>query len=509
VAGEGRGGSPLWTGGSGGSGRSSGRSRASPPRDQSLAGDRVEPSSSKAITPPPSSGANTPRAMAQGRPERGGDEASPVALTISVLLGEDVVALPPNPRRPKVPVPPHSKLMARIFSHVRVGVSLAIVVLGVVALGSQAHASPSPNSGAVVGTPLPAGWELCVLDGVGAPGTADNVADLDEWQVVEGGSTNNAAAYNPFNVRQVTDSTGAPLPAVIGPGGFPAFATWAAGCAATVATLLQPVMAPIVTALMAGDVSVPGIFLFDVDQSPWCAPSADGIPCYATEVLAGEIVQAILNGSSRELTGSLTSYSNTGADLQSYEEAAYVTAADTNLVTAKNVLLVASEHAVSAARATLSRARRALRRLALDDYTDAAASRFESSLPLMGSPDQRDTIGQFYRTIAASLLTDQYDRAETGVRASLSRRQAAASAVAHATSLLDSAQSAENQTLSGLETDVKSVEAGLACTAPSVVTAAASPVGAAGSVAQVWGALQDCLAPPVQAGAPVTASARS
>jgi hypothetical protein len=399
--------------------------------------------------------------------------------------------------------------MARIFGHVRVGVSLAVVVVGVVAIGSPVDASPSPNPGAVVGTPLPPGWELCVLDGVGAPGTAANVADLDEWQVVEGGSTNNAAAYNPFNVRQVTDSTGATLPAVIGPGGFPAFATWVAGCAATVATLLQPVMAPIVTALVAGNVSVPGIFLFDVDQSPWCAPSADGIPCYATEVLAGEIVQALLNGSSRELGGSLTSYSNTGVDLQSYEEAAYVAASDENLVAAKNVLLVASEHAVSAARTTLSGARLALRRLALDDYTDAAASRFESSQPLLGSPDQRDTIGQFYRTIAASLLTDNYNRAEAGVRAAVSKRRAAASSVARATALLDAAQSAQNQILSGLETDVKSVEAGLACTAPSVVTAAVSPVSAPGSVAEVWGALQDCLAPAVQAGAPVTASARS
>jgi len=57
-----------------------------------------------------------------------------------------------------------------------------------------------------------------------------------------GGSTNNTAAYNPFNVRQVTDSTGAALPAVVMSDGFPAFATWAAGCAATVAALLQPIM---------------------------------------------------------------------------------------------------------------------------------------------------------------------------------------------------------------------------------------------------------------------------
>lgn len=399
--------------------------------------------------------------------------------------------------------------MARIFGPLRLGVSLAIVVLGVVALGSPVRANPSPNPGAVVGTPLPSGWELCVLEGVGASGTADNVADLDEWQVVEGGSTNNTAAYNPFNVRQVTDSTGAALPAVVMSDGFPAFATWAAGCAATVAALLQPIMIPIVTALRAGDVAVPGIFLFDVDQSPWCAPSADGIPCYASEVLAGEIVQALLNGSSRQLKSSLTSYSNTGADLRSYQEAAYVVVADQNIVVAKNVLLAASEQAVSVARATLSRATRALRRLALDDYTDAAASRFESSLPLLGSPDQRDSIGQYFLNIAASLLTGHYDRAEAAVKASISKRQAAEASVAHATSALDSAQSAESVTLSGLDSDVKGIEAGLACTVPSVVTAVASPAGNQGGAGQLWGALQDCLAPPDQTGAPVTASATS
>ena len=54
-------------------------------------------------------------------------------------------------------------------------------------------------------TPLPPGWELCILQGVGAPATEANIADLDEWQVAEGGSTNNTAAYNPFNTQRMTD----------------------------------------------------------------------------------------------------------------------------------------------------------------------------------------------------------------------------------------------------------------------------------------------------------------
>ena len=64
------------------------------------------------------------------------------------------------------------------------------------------------------------GLELCVLAGAAAPATRANVADLDEWQVAEGGSTNNAAAYNPFNTRRTTDAQGAPLPVASMVGGF-------------------------------------------------------------------------------------------------------------------------------------------------------------------------------------------------------------------------------------------------------------------------------------------------
>ena len=115
----------------------------------------------------------------------------------------------------------------------------------------------------------------------------DDVANLDEWQLAEGGSTNNSAAYDPFNTKRMTDSNNNPLPGVTSSNGFPAFATWDAGCTATVATLLQPNMAPIVSSLKAGNVSPPEDFLLDVDQSQWCAPSAIGIPCYASEILGG------------------------------------------------------------------------------------------------------------------------------------------------------------------------------------------------------------------------------
>ena len=87
--------------------------------------------------------------------------------------------------------------MTRIFRSVGFVLALATAGLGAgaCALSSGEAAASSPNAF----TPLPPGWELCILQGISAPATAANVADLDEWQAAEGGSTNNTAAFNPYN----------------------------------------------------------------------------------------------------------------------------------------------------------------------------------------------------------------------------------------------------------------------------------------------------------------------
>ena len=143
--------------------------------------------------------------------------------------------------------------MTRIFRSVGFVLALATARLG---LGAVAVTTGGPAAAQGGGfTPLPPGWELCVLQGLGAPATANNVADLDEWQAAEGGSTNNSAAFNPYNTLRTTDSTGAAIPGTVGSGnGFPAFSSWAAGCSATVATLFQPNMWVIDAALRAGNV---------------------------------------------------------------------------------------------------------------------------------------------------------------------------------------------------------------------------------------------------------------
>jgi hypothetical protein len=116
---------------------------------------------------------------------------------------------------------------------------------------------------------------------------------------------------------------------------------------------------------------------------------------------------------------------------------------------------------------------------------------------MLGSPDERDTIGQYFRDIAASHLTDNYESAQTAVKTAVSKRQAAEASVAQATSLVDAAQAAENQALSVLESDAKGIESGLACTAAPTNTAPVSPVGTQLTIGQLWQALQDCLAPPL------------
>ncbi len=205
--------------------------------------------------------------------------------------------------------------MTRIFRSVGFVLALATASLG---LGAFALASGGPVAAQGGGfTPLPPGWELCVLEGVGAPATANNVADLDEWQAAEGGSTNNSAAFNPYNTLRTTDSTGAAIPGTVDSGnGFPAFPSWAAGCSATVATLFQPNMWVITAALRAGNVSPPAAFLAVVDQSSWCAPSATGVPCYvnAMEVTPGSLALDVPASSALDV------YGNVNTDLQSYQQ---------------------------------------------------------------------------------------------------------------------------------------------------------------------------------------------
>ena len=76
---------------------------------------------------------------------------------------------------------PPNHLMKALALTLRLVLAAAAAVLGVGAFSAGSGASVKESS--VGGTPLPAGWELCILQGINAPATQANVADLDEWQL--------------------------------------------------------------------------------------------------------------------------------------------------------------------------------------------------------------------------------------------------------------------------------------------------------------------------------------
>ena len=324
---------------------------------------------------------------------------------------------------------------------------------------------PAAASGA--DTPLPPGWELCVLEGLAAPATPANIADLDEWQAAEGGSTNNTAAYNPFNSLRTTDVTGAPIPGVDTSNNFPAFSTWAAGCSATVATLFQPNMWVITAALRAGNVTPASAFLAVVDQSAWCAVSPAGVPCYVNEVLSGtDTLPASLPVSS-----ALNVYGNVKSDLQGYQQSIEAVSTDQNEIGIRDLALAAADSNVATARSQLGAASRSLQKFAVGEYV---SSGLYSGAPLVSNggsqqlavsqpQDSDGVVAQQYLGVTATNLLAKEGAANGVFKDAQQRRDAASKALAQAAVTLTSDQAAENQDLTLLIKDVGTLEHAGAC----------------------------------------------
>jgi hypothetical protein len=371
-----------------------------------------------------------------------------------------------------------------------IGLALALVIagLGGIALGWTAGGTAAAQSGG--GTPLPTGWELCVLDGLSAPATPANVADLDEWQAAEGGSTNNTAAFNPFNTGRTTDVNGAAIPGVNSANGFPAYANWPGGCSATVATLFQPNMWVITTALRSGAVAPPAAFLAVVDQSAWCAPTADGLPCYASSLIGA----AATLPASLPLSPALEVYGNVTSDLQSYQQAISTVTADQAVLMTRDQALAASELEVKTAHSGLGVAAKALQGFAISEYV---SSGLYSSAPLVNSggsqpltrstPQTQDgVVAQQYLGLAASSLITRDDAALHAVKSSVQQRDEAAKAVTQAALTLTSDEAAENRSLTVLARDVGTLEHAGVCATVTITAPASSasaPTGAASTPA--------------------------
>jgi hypothetical protein len=374
--------------------------------------------------------------------------------------------------------------MTRILRSIGLALALVTAGLGGTALAWTAGDTPAAASGG--GTPLPPGWELCVLEGLSAPATSANVADLDEWQAAEGGSTNNTAAFNPFNTGRTTDTNGAPIAGVVpSSNGFPAFADWAGGCSATVATLFQPNMWVITEALRAGTVAPPAAFLAVVDQSAWCAPSPDGLPCYASSLLgvAGTLPVSFPVSSALDVYGNVTS------DLRSYQQAITSVTADQGSLTSREQALAATQAQLTTARDEFGAASKALQGFAISEYV---SSGLYSSAPLVSSgdaqpltpqtpQDEDGVVVQQYLGVAASNLVDRDKAALSVVKSSVQQRDQASNAVTQAAVTLTSDEVAENRSLTSLVKDVGTLEHAGVCatvtiTAPTPISSA--PTGA-------------------------------
>jgi hypothetical protein len=370
--------------------------------------------------------------------------------------------------------------MTRIFRSVTFVLALATAGLGVGALAWTSGGTAAAQSGGF--TPLPPGWELCVLEGVSAPASANNVADLDEWQAAEGGSTNNTAAFNPFNTGRMTDVTGAAIPGTVSGNGFPAFPTWAAGCAATVATLSQPNMWVITAALRAGNVAPPAAYLAVVDQSSWCAPSSTGVPCYVNAIVTtpGSLDLAVPASSALDV------YGNVNSDLLSYQQSIATVTADQNTLGLRDLALAAAESKVAAAREQSSAASHKLQGFAVSEYV---SSGLYSGAPLVSNgstqpltpttpKDSDGVVVQQYLFVAASNLISQNNAAEEAVKGSEADRSDASKALAQAAVTLTSDDAAENRDLTQLMQDVATLERAGACATVTITPPPASQAAA-------------------------------
>jgi hypothetical protein len=323
------------------------------------------------------------------------------------------------------------------------------------------------------------------LEGVTAPATAANVADLDEWQAAEGGSTNNTAAFNPFNSLRVTDASGAAIPGVTSANAFPAFSSWADGCAATVGTLFQPNMWVITAALRAGNVSPPAAFLAIVDQSAWCAPSPGGVPCYVDAMLspAGGLALAVPASSALDVYGNVTK------DLQSYQQSIATVAADQNTVAEHDLALAASENQVAAARDKFGAASRALQGFAISEYVNSG---LYSGAPLVSSggtqpltpstpQDSDGVVAQQYLGVAATNLITHNNAAAGAFKGSEQHRGDAAKELSEVALTLTSDEAAENRDLGQLIKDVATLEHAGACATVTITPPPSSTPAAAGA----------------------------
>jgi peptidoglycan hydrolase CwlO-like protein len=119
-------------------------------------------------------------------------------------------------------------------------------------------AKPVPLSGHYT----PVTWAKALLQQLGMPLTAPNIAAVTAWEVAEGGHWHNSAHYNPLDTTMPE-----PGATAMNSVGVKAYVSWAQGFTATIATLRNGYYGSILAALRAGN---DAIAVADaVAASPW------------------------------------------------------------------------------------------------------------------------------------------------------------------------------------------------------------------------------------------------
>ncbi len=104
-----------------------------------------------------------------------------------------------------------------------------------------------PDLGPVHGNYSPLSWAKGLLQKLGMPVTAANVAAVTAWELAEGGHWHNSAHYNPLNTTQSM-----PGATAMNSVGVKAYTSWAQGFAATIITLHNGYYDGILAALRRG-----------------------------------------------------------------------------------------------------------------------------------------------------------------------------------------------------------------------------------------------------------------
>jgi len=313
-----------------------------------------------------------------------------------------------------------------------------------------------------------------VLQNLSAPATATTVADLDEWQIAEGGSTANDYNYNPFNTMRSTDGAGNALPASVDSRGFPSFANWAAGCAATVATIEQPNMSLIQLALQAGGMEPASSFLSTVNETPWCAPE-NGQFCYAA---------LIAERSDPPASTAVTLLDDTSNTVSTYgAEVARILGIEA-AISAEQQQLVVADHEVQGALsaeqvavAVEQAAQQALQQLAVYDYTSNPSLDRIANLDQFEAESSSQLVKQFYEQVDTKDEVTRFDQAQAAVRAAQAAVRAARAHVASvqasisaSQASLASAQDDETSTLSHMASDMGTLQNAAVCQSVPAVT---------------------------------------